>query len=328
LADSFLHAGVHDQWNTMTPDTALEASRHLAGSPPDIANSPGELEAQAWRRDAIRAAARRSLARRKLTGRAAHGVCMTCVVLAFAPLVALVGYTTERGIPALSLGFLVHDPTPPGIPGGGIAPAIVGTLTIVGVALAMAVPVGLLVAVFLFDRRGPLAGAIRFGADVMTGIPSIAIGIFSFAVLVRPLHHASNLAGSFALAVLMLPIMIRADEEAMRTVPMELSEAGLALGARRWRVVGSVVLRGSLPGLVAGNLLAVARAAGETAPLLFVLASSNALPLTIFEDGTQAFGDAQQTAWGTALVLLLFVLALSTVARVAAYRLTRKAVLR
>jgi phosphate transport system permease protein len=246
--------------------------------------------------------------------------------IGLAPLVALVSYTADRGLAGLSIGFLTHAPVPVGIPGGGISTAIVGSAEIVGLALVMAIPVGLMAALFLHERRGHLAGAIRFGADLLTGVPSIVIGIFAYALLVRPLHHFSDLAAAFALAVLMLPIMIRADEEAMRTVAIDLWEAGVALGARRSRVARSVVLRGALPGLVTGNLLAVSRGVGETAPLLFTVAApSFAMTLLIYTEGTEPFPAAQQTAWSTALVLLLFVLVLSGVARLVAWHLTRRA---
>jgi phosphate transport system permease protein len=251
---------------------------------------------------------------------------MLCAAIGLAPLVALVYYVAERGIPGLSVDFFFHAPVPEGIPGGGVSTAIAGTAEIVGLAIVMAIPVGLLASLFLFERRGPLAGTVRFGADLLTGVPSIVIGIFAYALLVRPLHHFSNLAASFALAVLMLPIMIRANEEAMRTVAVDLWEAGVALGARRSRVARSVVVRGSLPGLVTGNLLAISRGVGETAPLLFTVAApSFAMTLLIYADGTQPYQDVQQTAWSTALVLLLFVLVLSGVARVVASRLTRRA---
>jgi phosphate transport system permease protein len=291
------------------------------------------------RRELVRASARRSLARRRLVGRGAIVLCVVAVAISLAPLVALVAYTTSRGIRALSWSFLTHTPTPPGIPGGGIASAIVGSVIIVGVAVAMAVPVGTMCALFLVERRGRLAGAVRFAADVLTGVPSIALGIFAYAVLIGPgslIGHFSGLAGSFALAVLMLPIVIRASEAAMRSVPRDLWEAGLALGVRRSRVVRSVVLRGALPGLVTGNLLAVARAVGETAPLFVTVLGSTliatnplqpmgALSLTIYSDGTQAYPAAQQIAWGTAFVLLTLVLVLSVVARVVSARLNRQA---
>jgi phosphate transport system permease protein len=299
----------------------------------------GFADAIGTRRALVRESARRSLVRRRITGRIAIGLCVVAVAISLAPLVALIAYTTSRGIKQVSWSFLTHVPTPPGIPGGGISSAIVGSVIIVGLAAVMAVPVGTMAALFLVERRGRLGGALRFAADVLTGVPSIALGIFAYAVLVgpgSPIGHFSGLAGSFALAVLMLPIVIRASEAAMRSVPRDLWEAGLALGVRRSRVVRSVVLRGALPGLVTGNLLAVARAVGETAPLFVTVLGASllvtnplqpmgALSLTIYNDGTTAQPSAQQIAWGTAFVLLVLVLVLSIVARVVSARLNRQA---
>jgi len=296
----------------------------------------GPADAGAARRDLIRATSARSLARRHVTGRVAVGLCVVAVAISLAPLVALAAYTTSRGIHALSVDFFTHIPTPAGIPGGGISNAIVGSLIIDGLGAAMAVPVGIVTALFLLERRGRIAATVRFTADVLTGVPSIAIGIFAYAVLVEPFAHFSALAGSFALAVLMLPIIIRSSESAMRAVPRSEWEAGLALGVRRGRVVRSIVLRGALPGLVTGNLLALARAVGETAPLLFTAIGSQlfnlspaqptaAIPIDIYSLGTSPFPADQQTAWGAAFVLLVFVLLLSVVARLVAGRLNRQA---
>jgi len=291
-----------------------------------LADAGADWSAREKRRPVIQAAARRTLRRRRAAGKAVQTLCVLCAAIALAPLVALVYYTAERGLSGLSFGFLIHAPVPEGVPGGGISTAITGTGEIVGLALVMAIPVGLMTALFLHERRGHLASFIRFGADLLTGVPSIVIGIFAYALLVRPLHHFSNLAAAFALVVLMLPIMIRADEEAMRTVAVDLWEAGVALGARRSRVARSVVLRGALPGLVTGNLLAISRGVGETAPLLFTVAAPTfAMTLLIYTEGTQPFPADQQTAWATALVLLLFVLALSGAARLVAWHLTRRA---
>jgi phosphate ABC transporter permease protein PstC/phosphate ABC transporter permease subunit PstA len=267
-----------------------------------------------------------TLRRRRLLGTSAQTVCGVCLAAAAAPLVALVVYTVARGAPALSFGFLVHPVAPAFVPGGGISTAIAGSARVVGLALVMAAPPGLLTALFLFERPGRIPALLRFGADVLSGVPSIVIGIVAYEIVVRPMHGASTLAASIALAVLMLPIMVRADEEAIRTVSVDLQEAGAALGAPRWRVVRSVVLRGSMPGLVAGNLLALARAIGETAPLLFTLASANfAMTLLIFTDAQQPETSLQQVAWATALVLLGAVLALSAFARFIAWWLTRRA---
>ncbi|GAC1362736.1 MAG: phosphate ABC transporter permease PstA [Actinomycetota bacterium] len=297
---------------------------------------PPELAAGApARRQIIRQAARRSLPRRKVTKNVARILCGAAVVASLLPLVALATYTLSRGLPALNLAFFVHNPTPPGEPGGGILNAVVGTVLIgMGMGALMAVPLGVVVALFLLERRGKLAVTVRFGAGVLAGLPSIAIGIFAYTLVVQPLAHFSALAGAFAIGVLMLPIVIRSSEAAMRAVPTDLREAAVALGARRGRVARSVVLRGALGGLVTGGLLALARAMGETAPLLFTTVGSDlfnmspfqptaAMPLLIFSQGTQALPGAQETAWGTALVLLSLVLLLSIVARVVAGRLTR-----
>jgi phosphate transport system permease protein len=286
------------------------------------------------RRDLVRATGRRHLTRRRIMGRLATSLCIAALCVSLVPLVALVVYVISRGAPAISGGFLVHTPTPPGIPGNGIGNAIAGTLIIVGVAMATAVPVGLAAALFVVERPGRLSAGLRFGADVLTGTPSIAIGVFAYAVIALNFGF-SAMAGSFALAVLMLPIMLRANEEAMFTVPDELWEAGLALGSRRARVVRSVVLRTALPGIVTGNLLAMARAIGETAPLLFTIFGSQffafrptspmaAMPLTIYSNATQPYPVAQRTAWGTALVLMVLVIFVSVAARAVAARLNRK----
>ena len=294
------------------------------------------VDAIGARRELVRESARRSLARRRLRGRMTIGLCVVAVAISLTPLVALVAYTTSRGVQALSWAFLTHLPTPPDIPGGGISNAIVGSVIIVGLAAVIAVPVGVLAALFLLERRGRIANVLRMAADVLSGVPSIAMGIFIVAILVAPFHLFSGLAGSLALATLMLPIVIRASESAMRSVPRDLWEAGLALGIRRSRVVRSVVLRGALPGLVTGNLLAVARAMGETAPLLFTIFGSQllttnpiqpmaAMPLTIYTNGVAPYPAAQQIAWGTAFVLLVLVLVLSIAARFVSARLNRQA---
>jgi phosphate ABC transporter permease protein PstC/phosphate ABC transporter permease subunit PstA len=264
--------------------------------------------------------------RRRSFGALAQGLCLACLAVAAAPLVALVAYTVYRAAPGLSPGLLTRPVVPMFVAGGGISTAIAGTARVVGLALVIAAPVGLLAALYLYERAGRLAALMRFSADVLSGVPSIVIGIFAYEAIVRPMHHRSGLAASVALAVLMLPIMVRADEEAVRSVPVDLQEAGAALGAPRWRVVRSVVLRGSLPGLVAGNLLALARSMGETAPLMFTLASpSFALTMLIFADGTQPYPAQQQLAWAAAFVLLATVLVLSASARAVAWSLTRRA---
>jgi phosphate transport system permease protein len=295
--------------------------------------SPESIER---RRSVVRHTSSATLRRRRLTGDVTRLACYAALVIALIPLVALIGYTIDRGAKGLSVAFFTQLPVPEGVPGGGISNAIVGSLIIVALAALMAIPVGLAVSLFLVERRGKLAATIRFVADVMSGIPSIAIGVFAYALIVVPTGDYSGVTGSFALAVLMVPIIVRADEVAMRAVPDDLWDAGLALGARPSRVARSIVLRGALPGIVTGNLLAVARAVGETAPLLFTIFGSSflesnpfkpmqALPQTILTDGTQPYPQLQTTAWAAALVLLAFVLVLSIAARTFAAFMTRHA---
>jgi phosphate transport system permease protein len=300
------------------------------------APSPSGKDAEFYaRRALIQSSARGTLRRRRNIALFIRILFGACVALVLVPLVALVFYVTKRGIGALSVAFFTHTPTPAEIPGGGISNAIVGSLIINGLALVIAIPIGMVVALFLIERRGPVATAIRFGADVLSGMPSIIIGVFAYAVIVVHTGHRSAYAASCALAVLMLPIIIRGNEEAMRTVPNDLWEAGLALGAPQSRVVRSVVVRGSIPGLITANLLALARAVGETAPLLFTTIGTqffslsvnqpmNATPLVIFFDGTSAYSELQREAWGAAFTLMVGVLILSIIGRTFAARLTRK----
>lgn len=287
------------------------------------------------RRELIRSTARRSLRRRDLGKKVAYGITGLAVAIALVPLIALAAYTTSRGIHAIDLDFFIHNPTPPGVPGGGILNAIAGSILIVGIATILALPVGIAAALFLLERPGRLAAALRLGADVLSGVPSIAIGIFAYALIVERQGHFSAWAGAFALAVLMLPIIIRSSEAAMGAVAVDLREAALALGARRSRVARSVVLRGAVAGLVTGSLLALARAVGETAPLLFTSIGSQllnlhpsaptaAMPLVIYTNATEVYASAQQVAWGTALVLLVLVLLLNVVARRVAARFDRR----
>jgi len=286
------------------------------------------------RRAEVQHTAEATLSRRLRRSSVALGLCSVCVVIALVPLVAVVGYTIQRGIPAWSVGFSSPLPTPAGIPGGGIWNSIVGTLVIDGIAAAGAIPLGLGIALFLAQSEGRLATGVRFITDVLSGVPSITIGIFAYGILVTTLHHFSAIAGSFGVGLIMLPIMIRASEAAMRTVPRDLSEAALSLGAKNAAIARRVVVPAALPGLVTGLLLAVSRGVGESAPLLFTAIGSQyltlspfqpmaAMPLTIYLDGIQAFSDLQQVAWGTGLFLLVMVLVLSITSRVAAARLER-----
>lgn len=257
------------------------------------------------------------------------------MLVALVPLVAIVAYTIERGAPAWSVAFFAHVPTPEGIPGGGIWNSIVGSLIIDGIAAGGAIPLGLLVALLLSQSNGRIAAGVRFVTDVLSGVPSITIGIFAYGILVTTLHHFSAIAGAFGVGMIMLPIMIRASETALRSVPNHLHEAALSLGAKNAAMTRRVTLPTALPGLVTGLLLAVARGAGESAPLLFTaigsqylsfspLAPMAAMPLTVYQNGIQAYPDLQQIAWGTGLLLIVFVLFLSVSSRIAVARLAKR----
>lgn len=286
------------------------------------------------RRAEIQRTAQETSERRLLLSRVALLACRACLVIVLIPLVALIAYVVIRGISAWNWAFFSHLPTPAGIPGGGIWNAIVGSLIVDAIAAGVAIPFGIAAGLFLAESEGRIAGVLRVAADVLSGVPSIVVGIFAYAVLVKTLGHFSAVAGSFALGILMLPIITRASENAIRGVPRVLTEAGLALGARRATVARSVVLPAALPGLITGVLLGVARAAGETAPLLFTIIGSqyfvtnplkpmNAIPLVVYLNGIQAYPDLVKIAWGSALFLVLAVLVLSVGSRLVAARLRR-----
>jgi len=286
------------------------------------------------RRTEIQRIAQATDRRRDLLSKMAMLACRACLAFVLVPLVALVAYVVVRGVSAWNWAFFSHLPTPSGIPGGGISNAIVGSLIIDAVAAAVAIPFGIVAGLFLAESDGRVAGVLRVAADVLSGVPSIVIGIFAYAVLVKTLGHYSAVAGSFAIGIVMLPVIMRASETAIRSVPVDLSEAGLALGARRASVARRVVLPTALPGLITSILLAVARGAGETAPLLFVIGASQfmvasplkpmaAVPLVVFQNGIQAYPDLVKIAWGSALLLIVTILVLSVGSRVLAGRLRR-----
>jgi phosphate transport system permease protein len=238
-----------------------------------------------------------------------------------------------RGWAALNLSFFTRMPTPPGIEGGGLVNAMVGTLVLTLLATLAAVPLGLLGGVFLaeFGQDSRLAHHSRFAANVLMGMPSIIVGVFAYAVLVRTLGNFSGYAGAFALFILMLPIIIRTTEDMLRLVPNTLREAALALGFPRWRVTLSIVFRAAKSGLLTGILLAVARVSGETAPLLFTALNNPFqhffnwnlglnepypnLTVTIFDYAMSPYPDWQTKAWGASLVITAAILLLTIVAR-------------
>jgi phosphate transport system permease protein len=266
---------------------------------------------------------------RKLTNALAlvSSALATLVGLAFLTWILVVIGT--KGAAAINWGMLSRLPAPPGIPGGGLANALLGTLAITTLATVLAVPIGLLAGIHLseYGERSPIAAPVRFLANVFVSAPSIVVGVFVYAVMVVPMGRFSGLAGGVSLAIIMLPVVTRVAEDVLKLVPVELREAALALGAPYWHVVLHVVLRGGRAGLVTGCLLAVARVAGETAPLLFTALNSPYWPkeldeptanltVTIFNYAMSPYDDWQTQAWGGALLLTLSVLVLNISARI------------
>jgi phosphate transport system permease protein len=282
-----------------------------------------------------------SLASRRRRDRIMTGTMIAAVLIAVVPLALILADVVAKGIGQLSLSFFSQpEPFVATAPGGGFAAGIRGTVKMVALGTVVAVPIGVLAAVYLseYQARGPLATTVRFFADVMTGIPSIFVGIFVFTVVVLATGSFSAWAGGFALGILMLPLIVRTSEEALRLVPGDLREAALALGVRKWRTIVSVVLPTAMPGIVTGALLAVARAAGETAPLLLTAFGNQllvpwtnwngpeaALTLEIFTNSRSPFPAQQARAWTGALVLVFGVLVFSVAARTVATRRSRRA---
>lgn len=235
-------------------------------------------------------------------------------------LVAILGYVLARGIPALDVAFFTQRPLPFGEVGGGVAPAIVGTALITAGAALVAVPVGIAAAILVVElRAGRYAGIVQFSAELVAGLPSIVVGVFVWAWLVRAVVGSySALAGAVALALIMVPIVARSVVEVLRLVPTSLREAALALGAPRWRVVARVVLPTARAGIATGIVLAIARAAGETAPLMLTalgnvyfsvepLRPIAALPLQIYQYAVSPYDDWHAKAWGASLILVLVI---------------------
>ena len=263
------------------------------------------------------------------------GACGLAVVLALIPLAFVLFFVLSQGIQSLNLDFFLNNPRPVGETGGGMANAIVGTLMLTGLAAAMAVPIGILSGVYLSEYRGSrFASAVRFAADTLNGVPSIVIGVFAYAVVVLPLGHFSTLAGGFALGVMMIPIIARTTEELLLLVPSTLREGALALGATRGRAVFSVIVPAALPGIITGVVLALARIAGETAPLLFTSFNNaffstsltqpiSSITVQVFTYAISPYEDWHRQAWAGALVLVAIVLICSMAARIAAARVAR-----
>jgi phosphate transport system permease protein len=264
---------------------------------------------------------------RKATDWLWTGICAAAVALALLPLASLLWLVVSKGAPGLTPAFFVERPTPVGEAGGGVGNAILGTFFMVGMASLVAVPVGVGTGVFLAEKGdGEFGAAVRFITEVLSGVPSIVVGIVAYGLVVIPMRRFSALAGAASLALLMVPPLARAAEEFVRLVPGTLREASLALGVAQWRTSLRVVLRTALPGILTAVLLAVARAAGETAPLLFTALNNQywntrpdqptaSLTVQIFNYAISPYDDWHQKAWSAALVLLLLVGLLNLVAR-------------
>ena len=257
-----------------------------------------------------------------------RGGSVVSALLGIAVLIWILSGVIVRGVGALNLSFFAQLPTPPGMPGGGLANAILGTLAMTVAATLMSVPIGLLSGIYLaeFGQDSRVADNSRFAANVLMGMPSIIIGVFAYTLVVLPLGHFSGYAGALALAILMIPVVTRTAEDMLRLVPNTLRESALALGAPRWKVTLSIVFRAAKSGLITGVLLAVARVSGETAPLLFTAlnspfwSSSLAEPtpnltVTIFDYAMSPYADWQAKAWGASLLITLGVLLFTVAAR-------------
>jgi phosphate transport system permease protein len=284
---------------------------------------------------AVRMNGSRSNVGRKVLSLLFVAFCACSVLIALVPLGFILFFVVAQGIRAVNLNFFTHMPAPVGEPGGGMANAIVGTLIVSGLASLMAVPIGVMSGIYMSEYAGSrFASIVRFAADTLNGVPSIVVGVFAYGVAVLPFKQFSATAGGFALGVMMIPIIARTTEELLLLVPGSMREGALALGATRARAVFSVVLPAALPGIVTGIVLALARIAGETAPLLFTSFNNRffstdlgqpiaTLTVQVFTYAISPFEDWHRQAWAGALVLVSIVFICSLLARVATRRLER-----
>jgi len=274
-------------------------------------------------------------ARRRLLSHVMTGLCVAAVLVALVPVALILFFVIQQGLGSLNWAFFTDTPQPVGEPGGGMANSIIGSLILISLGALFAVPIGLMSGIYIVESGGNrLATAARFAADTLNGVPSIVIGLFAYVLVVLPFKHFSALAGGVALGVMMIPIVTRTTEELLRLVPMALREGALALGATRGKTVFTVVLPAALPGIITGIVLALARIAGETAPLLFTAFNNrflstdltqpmSSLTVQVFSYATGPNEDWHRQAWAGALVLVTLVLICSILARLATRRLER-----
>lgn len=287
------------------------------------------------RDDRLQSALSARLFFRKLKNRLMMGLLGVAALGVLAPLFLVFFYVLQQGLPALNIDFFTQIPKPVGEAGGGMANALVGTLILIGLGGAIGIPWGIAVGVYLSEySRARLVPSIRFAIDLLTSVPSIIIGLFVYAVLVLTMKKFSALAGGCALAVLMIPTVARTTEEILKLIPTHIREAGLALGIPRWKVISRVVLRGGVGGIATGVMLAVARAAGETAPLLFTAFGNNfwargldqpiaSVPVQIYTYAISPFEEWHRMAWAGAFVLVCLVLVLNLTTRLVLLKFRR-----
>jgi phosphate transport system permease protein len=273
--------------------------------------------------------------RRRIVSQIMTGLCVLAVLVALVPVVMIFAFVVTQGIGSLDWNFFTKGPLPPGELGGGMANSIVGSLIVCGLGAMLGVPFGILTGIYIVESGGTrLASAARFAADTLNGVPSIVMGLFAYVIVVLPVKHFSALAGGFALGVMMIPLVARTTEELLRLVPTSLREGALALGATRGRAVFSVVLPAALPGIITGVVLALARIAGETAPLLFTAFNNrfwstslsepiSSLTVQVYSYAKSPHDDWHRQAWAGSLVLVTLVLVCSILARLATRRLER-----
>lgn len=276
---------------------------------------------------------RLNTARRTVTDHFVTGLAILSTVVVLVPLVAILGYLIYKGASSLNFAFFTHIPAPVGEQGGGMSNAIVGSGVVLGLASLLGIPVGIGAGVYLaeYGQGRMLGNVIRFTADVLNGVPSIVMGMAAFALIVAKQQHYSAFAGGVALAIMMVPTITRTTEEMLATVPHAIREAALGLGIPKWRTVLSVSLRTASPGIITGCMLAFARVAGETAPLIFTAFGNEfwsfslkepiaALPLEIYKYAISPYDEWHRLAWGGALVLIAMIMVSVTLVRIFANR--------
>lgn len=266
--------------------------------------------------------------RRKIVNVVMFAGTAFCALLAVSVLLLILSYLLWNGARSLNWSFFTQLPAPPGESGGGMANAIIGSVELLGVATLLALPVGFLAGIYVAEYGSAGMGfAVRYTADLLNGVPSIVLGIVAYALVVIPMGHFSVLAGGAALSIIFLPIAIRTTEQFLRAVPLSLREGALALGATKWRAMATVVIPAALRGIAAGMILALARIAGETAPLLFTSFSNRywstslaqpiaSLPVMIFNYAISPYDDWHRQAWAAGLILLALILGVNVLARV------------